>query len=372
MNLSKSLILILLIITTNLFAIDQLKILVAKNRKSLSLKTGRFKIFDEQVGDRLIQKYGRHTIKITLANRGDQKGLRIMGRFYPTSGVVIESKKGFLVKKKQLHFKLAVTRFKGMLFMINILPLEQYLAGIVNSEISSKWPLEAIKAQVVVSRTYALRKKIRNFTRPYDLNTSVLDQVYRGMRHVDQRSIDAVKATYGEVITYNHHLIQGFFFANSGGHTEDASYFAGRQLPYIKGKPDPYSLNMPRGKWSIKISQKRLTALLKRQNLIKGKLQGITAAKISSGDRWLKVKLISDKTVTIQGEHLRRLVGYNKLYSTKFTVTKRGNYFIFNGGGSGHGVGMSQWGAHNMAKGGKRYREIINFYYNHIKLMRIY
>ncbi len=325
------------------------------------------------VGDRLFSIKGRKKIIVKIEKKNDEYGLRILNTFYPTTSIIIESKKGFKINRKNLSFKLAVILYKKNLYAINVLPLEAYLAGIINSEISSKWPLESIKAQAVVSRTYAFRKKIKNRDKPYDLNTTVLDQVYKGITHIDRVSIDAVKETYGEIIVYNHRLIEAFFFAHSGGKTEDGSYFTGANVPYLRPVDDGiYVKDKPRSDWVYKIKLKSFFAKLKARSWIKGELEKIKIKKRSKSGRVLRMALVSDKIVTISGEKLRQLLGYNKIFSTNFKIKIKGKYLLIEGHGSGHGVGMCQWGAYGMAKAGKTYKQIIHKYFTNVKIIKAY
>ena len=332
-----------------------------------------FSIIDDMVGDKLFSVKGRRTIIVKIEKNNDEYGLRVLNKFYPTTSIIIESKNSFKINGRVLSFKLAVILYKGDLYAINILPLEAYLAGIINSEISSRWPIESIKAQAVVSRTYAFRKKIKNRFRPYDLNSTVLDQVYKGISNIDKVSIDAVKRTYGEVITYNHRLIEAFFFAHSAGKTEDGSYFTGANVPYLRPVNDSkYVKGRPRSNWTYKVKLKYFMNKLKSRNWIKGELQKIKITKRSKSNRILRMSLISKKTVNISGENLRQLLGYNKLFSTNFKIIVKGKYLIIKGKGSGHGVGMCQWGAYGMAKAGKGYKEIIHKYFTDVKIIKAY
>jgi stage II sporulation protein D len=370
--LFKIIFLILISFTIFSYESEKVSILIEKSKK-ISFFASNFSISDEMVGDRLFSSKKEKKIIVEIQKRDNEYGLKVLNTFYPTTSIIIESEKGFKINNKKLSFKLAVILYKEDLYAVNVLPLEAYLAGIINSEISSKWPIESIKAQAVVSRTYAFRKKIKNREKPYDLNTTVLDQVYKGITHIDKVSIDAVKQTYGEVITYNHRLIEAFFFAHSGGKTEDGSYFNGIDVPYLKPRDDSeYVKDKPRSNWSYKIKLKDFTNRLKSKNWIKGEIDKIKIIKRSKSKRVLKLAFISDKTVTISGENLRQLLGYNKLFSTNFKIKKSGKYLIIEGHGSGHGVGMCQWGAFGMAKAGKTYKDIIHKYFTDVEIIKAY
>ncbi len=360
--------------TITLSSNQDINILVGKNPKKVEIISKKFTVYDENVGDKIFSFDESKKIVIENATVNEKEPtLKIFDKKYPTTGVIIESDDNYSVFGKKLKFKLAVILFKNELYVINILPLESYLEGIINSEISSSWPIETIKAQVVASRTYALRKKIYNFTLPYDLNTTVLDQVYKGISIIDQTSVDAVKETYGEVITYNNELIEAFFHSNSGGFTESSEIFNNIKLPYIESKQDDYSIGQPNSDWSFEINIKELTATLKKEKLIVGKLKKISIKERSKSGRVLKAEITSDKNVIINGDYFRRIIGSSKFLSSKFGIElKNKNILRVEGIGYGHGVGMSQWGAFQMGKSGKKYKEILNFYYEKIKIKKIY
>ncbi len=360
--------------TINLSSNQDINILVGKNPKKIEIISKNFTVYDENVGDKIFSFDESKKIIIENATINEKEPtLKIFDKKYPTTGIIIESEDYYSVFGKKLKFRLAVVLFKNELYVINILPLESYLEGIINSEISSKWPMETIKAQVVASRTYALRKKIYNYTLPYDLNTTVLDQVYKGISIIDQTSVDAVKETYGEVITYNNELIEAFFHSNSGGFTESSEIFNNIKLPYIESKEDEFSIGQPSSNWSFEINIKDLTSTLKKEKLITGKLKKITIKERSKSGRVLKAEIISDKTIVINGDYFRRIIGSSKFLSSKFGIElKNKNILLIEGIGYGHGVGMSQWGAFQMGKSGKNYKEILSFYYEKIKIKKIY
>ncbi|MBN2694254.1 SpoIID/LytB domain-containing protein [bacterium] len=353
---------------------EDISILVAGKQNTISIKATDFTIIDERVGDILYKSKKTESIKFQYI-KGDENrtGIKFNNRFYPTEGFIIESPNEFYINGKKLKFKLSIVIFNNTLYAINILPVESYLAGIINAEISSKWPIEAIKAQSVVSRTFALRKKIYNFTKPYDLDSSVLDQVYKGISIIDEQSVKAVRETYGEVLVYQNQLIQAFFHANSAGYTEGAEYFAGNRLPYLISVKDPYSLNKPRDSWSYQIKISELEKTLLNLYKIGGKIKKISIKEQNERGRVMKLLIETTQTsYTITGEHFRRALGYTNIFSTKFKLFLSKEILRVEGSGSGHGVGMSQWGAFEMAKQDKRYKEILNFYFTNVRVLKMY
>ena len=354
-------------------ATEYIKILVKTSKNSISFNASNFTIIDERVKDVLFSSNKKKKITVKIKTKDKQDGIVVLGKFYPTTGIIVESKNIFTVDKKKLKFKLLVTTYNEKLYLINLLPIESYLAGIIHTEISPNWPTEAIKAQIVVSRTYALRKKFKNLYRPYDLGTTVLDQVYKGMAKITIHSTRLVASTFGEVISYRHELIEAFFHSNSGGLTEEGTYFSGVEVPYLKTTNDlKYLKGAPKTNWTYKIKIKKFSYYLRKANLVKGELHKISVIKRSKAGRVLKLQLFSKKIKTISGEKLRSIIGYIKIPSTKFTISINSKYLIIKGKGFGHGVGMSQWGAYGMAKAKKDYKTIIHKYFKNVKIIQMY
>jgi stage II sporulation protein D len=137
---------------------------------------------------------------------------------------------------------------KGLL-VVNQLQLEEYLVGLINCEISSAWPIEAVKAQAVIARTYALNRKEARKKAFYHLESSVIDQVYDGCLIEDSRAMRAVSETAGEVLTYKGSIIQAFYHSNCGGKTEASENVWGASLPYLMGVECVYCLTSTNGIW---------------------------------------------------------------------------------------------------------------------------
>jgi stage II sporulation protein D len=252
---------------------------------------------------------------------------------------------------------------KGIL-VVNELPLEEYLVGLINCEVSSSWPIEAVKAQAVIARTYALyRKKIRKHE-PYHLESSVLDQVYDGCLIEDSRAKRAVSETAGEVLTYNGAIIQAFYHSNCGGKTEASKNVWGVSLPYLKGVTCEYCLGNPSSSWEQKLELKDIEEKLRAAGF---KVSGVTDIRPgvrNNRGRLKNVVVVSARgDVTLAGDQFRKVLGYSVIKSTNFTVKISGDNVIFNGTGYGHGVGLCQWGAKQRALNGFVYTEILSYYY---------
>jgi len=260
---------------------------------------------------------------------------------------------------------------KGIL-AVNELPLEDYLVGLINCEISSLWPIEAVKAQAVIARSYAIYQKDNRKGALYHLESSVMDQVYNGADIEDSRAARAVQETAGEVLVYSGNVIQSFYHANCGGHTEAAVNVWGANLPYLQGVDCKYCLNTPPARWELTLSLKKIESLLKGAGHSLGSLQEIRVGRLNRSGRIPTLTLVSGRGESVLSTvSFRKAIGYGTLKSTNFTIRQKGDEITFYGAGNGHGVGLCQWGSKQRAADGFSYREILNYYYPGVRLERL-
>lgn len=259
---------------------------------------------------------------------------------------------------------------KGLL-VVNELPLEDYLVGLINCEISSQWPIEAVKAQAVIARTYALYQKDARKGAPYHLESSVLDQVYEGCDIEDSRAARGVRETAGEVLAHDGSIIQAFYHSSCGGRTEAAENVWGFPLPYMQGVDCKYCVNVPSVRWSQTLGLSRLEdALRSAGNRVAG-LRDIRIIRRNKSGRIVELLLDSDQgRVAVSGVNFRKAVGYSVIKSTNFVLKVSGDDVVFSGTGYGHGVGLCQWGSKNRAMEGFSYREILSYYYPGTRLVK--
>lgn len=260
------------------------------------------------------------------------------------------------------------------LMVIDELPLEDYLVGIINNEISSKWPEESIKAQAVIARTYAIYVRAKKNDTPYDIEGSVLGQVYSGAAAEDGAAMKAVAATAGEILTYGGEPALTVYHSNAGGMTASSKDVWRSDYPYLRPVGSPYDEHAPRYSWNFSIDVKTLGDRLRDAGFDVGEPEAIEPAVVTDSGRVKSVAIRErgGRKVLLTGENLRKAVGYGKLRSTLFEVRKDGNAFFFSGRGSGHGVGLSQWGAKGMAGDGYTYREILRHYYPGTEIEKVY
>ena len=290
------------------------------------------------------------------------KQLSVNGKV--VSSLVISAPAVAIVNGKGYRGAIEITPVERGLLVVNELPLEEYLVGLINCEISSVWPLEAIKAQAVVARSFALYQKEARKGAPYHLESSVVDQVYDGCTVEDARSAFGVKETAGEVVTFNGAVAPAFFHSNCGGHTEAVEQVWSAKLPYLSGVPCRYCLDVPTASWDVTLSLAKIEALLKAGGVSVPGLRDIKTGFLNKSGRLSTVRLTTAKgNQELPAISFRKALGSTVIRSTNFEVTISGNSARFTGKGYGHGVGLCQWGARSRAAEGFSYREILAYYY---------
>ena len=280
--------------------------------------------------------------------------------------------------------------------IINELPVEEYLKAVVPSEMPASYELEALKAQAVCARTYAYRQ-MENYGYPeYEahVNDSTAYQVY-GNAKSQKSTNQAIKSTKGQAVYYQGEMAMTYYYSTSCGKTTDIRAWGtkkGEKNAYlkavkVKGKQGYYEKNLPWYRWSAEISQSELSNLI-GLNTGKdiGQVKDIEVTKRGGGDVALEIKVTGgDGNLTVKTENkIRKALGgagyrivlqdgsvtksRELLPSAFFTIEKSGDMFVIKGGGFGHGIGMSQNGANEMAKQGKNYREILELFYQDIEI----
>jgi stage II sporulation protein D len=297
--------------------------------------------------------YGADTIKVLIINDVYSK--------VPAKDEKIEkmgSVKGdLLVFGSRFSGNIEVWKGDGGLYLINELPLEDYVKEVVMSEVSSTWDMEALKVQAVLSRTYGIYQKMMNGNSLFHITSSVLNQVYKG-NSSDARAAYAVEETAGEILTYNGRPIEPFYHSTCGGRTENPEEVFGKSYPYLKSVELNDEIS-PYWAWEKRIP---LTEIEKALNI--SGIKEITVKSHTSTGRVKELTIVYDSGIaTIKATDFRKTLGWSVIPSTNFTVTKDEESMIFEGKGYGHGVGLCQWGALQMAREGKNYKEILSFFY---------
>ncbi len=260
---------------------------------------------------------------------------------------------------------------KGMA-VINNLPLESYLVGLVNGEIDSRWPPEAVKAQVVAARTFALYRMKENQAL-YDVRDDIGDQVYPGAVNEDRKAKKAVKTTRGLALYYDDELLPAFYHSSCGGRTADVADVWGTGHPALKSVICGDCDEAPRSRWQAVMGKGQLQTILDSLYPGMGPVSSVGVHRRFPDGRVAVMALnTADSRVLVSAGDFRREAGYMTLLSTMFTIRGEGGKVIFEGRGFGHGVGLCQWGARGAAERGLSYKQILGKYYPGAVIKKVY
>ena len=257
---------------------------------------------------------------------------------------------------------------------IETIPLEEYIVGVLAGEMPINFDIEALKAQAVASRSYALKRIEYNKDKEYDVVDSILNQVYLDNEYLKKawgnnyvKNINklrkAVNATIDEYLSYNSLVVDALFFSTSNGYTEDSQAVFNFECDYLKSVESPWDSEVS----SAYLTNKTLSLkeFYQKLNLPYNKNLNVEILKRSSTNRILLLKINNQE---FKGTDL-----YSKLSlrSTDFTITLLGDNVKITTKGYGHGVGMSQYGALGMAKKGYTYQEILKHYYKNTFITKL-
>ena len=309
-----------------------------------------------------------------------------------------------------------VKRFHSSdLTVINYLDIEEYLYGVVPKEMPAEWDIEALKAQAIAARNFAVMHLGDYEDIGFDLTNDISSQVYGGVEAENLRSNQAVDETKGLLLKYNDYIAATYYHANSGGQTENVENVWQSEVPYLKGIVDEYSENVRNSSWEKTYTLSQISARLEKAGYNVGQVYDVIPVSVSENNRVLELLFKGTKgEVTLEKGDTRKTFGYfdiksmwfeikkgnevniinnKKYYSDSITSQKiitasgtknlsdystydfydgksvksienSGSNITFKGKGFGHGIGMSQWGAKVMAERGHTYEDILLHYYS--------
>lgn len=306
-------------------------------------------------------------LKKTVSVSCNDQELMVNGETFPVDSLTFSNQEQqFSWQNKRLHGSVTVQRWNGSkCALINILPLEEYLAGLLNSEISTSWPAETLKAQAIAARTYALEasEKAQQQNKPYDLRATVMDQVYNGAHVNDARGQDAVAATRGMILKTNGKLQPVFYHSCCGGQTE-YPHNAWNRNDRSAVVLDRFCERAPKVTWELRLPLQQFVSTLQSNGIEVASISDVSTLQNIDSPRVDQVMLNDGNKLTmVKATDLRKYLGYSDLKSTWFNVGLEKNQIVFAGRGYGHGVGMCQWGAKKMAEEGHTFEQILTFYY---------
>lgn len=248
---------------------------------------------------------------------------------------------------------------------IETIPLEKYVASVLAGEVHHSWPMEALKAQAIAARTYAMLRMKDRKANSYHVQNSVSDQVFKSKP--SEIFIKAALETSGVVLTVDKDLAETSFHSTCGGKTANAKSVWGRGYRHLEGGNCGYCAASPTYTWETDIS---LSDVEKKFGQSINRIKIISRTKDGRVDA---MQLAGSKKQSITGHEFRMAISPMKVKSTLITsISLDENRIHIKGGGFGHGVGMCQYGALGMAKAGKNYRDILRHYYPGTELKRFY
>ncbi|MBX9877479.1 MAG: SpoIID/LytB domain-containing protein [Candidatus Obscuribacterales bacterium] len=249
--------------------------------------------------------------------------------------------------------------------VINLVDLEDYLLSVLPSEMPSQWHPEALKAQAIAARSYAMANLGKHATDGYDVKANTEDQVYTGVAQETEAGNLAVAQTQGIVLKQFGKIITAYFHSGGGGHTEAPESVWGGARSYLQSVPD-FDDASPKFSWLQDSSTDALEETLRKNKVDVGSLLNIEILSRSDAMRVQKMLISGSKAArVVSGEQFRRFLA---LPSTKFNVGVEAGRYVFAGRGFGHGLGLSQWGAKALAENGYNAPQILKYYYKDVML----
>ncbi len=254
----------------------------------------------------------------------------------------------------------------GALRLVHPVDLEQYVAAVVQHEYGLDDD-EGTRAMAIAARTYVLYTR-GQLSPDYDVVDHVGSQVFAGVEGVSPRARAAAEATRGQVLVWQGRLARAVYSASNGGvAASNQDVWTGGAVPYLQSHPDPADRVSPHRAWQTELPRRRVLAAL--SDAFGRGVKGFVVESRSDDGRVARVTLQRDggREQTVSGQQFRMTLsdkfGVTTLRSTLFDVRREGDAYVFEGRGFGHGVGLSQWGAHARALDGEKADEILAFYY---------
>lgn len=311
----------------------------------------------------------KSTISISNGN------INIGNKHYTNSELRITSQRDGEIEVNNVRYRGEIRisqQCNNKLSIVEEIDLESFIAGVLGSEMPPSWNEEALRAQAVTARTYAMYKKKVRRDDVYHLD--MLELAYKGVAGETPRLNTIVQETRGVVMVYNWNIFPAYFHSTCGGHTEDIKHVFGKEsIPPLSGVVCNYCNNSKHSYWSADISKTAIEKKLREANVPVSSISTIKVINPGAGDHGSKVEIASaNGSKEMNANDFRLLVGPNHLFSTAFQSRSTGKSITFSGKGWGHGVGLCQYGAQTMAQKGFKWTAIVKHYYPKIELVRVY
>ena len=264
-----------------------------------------------------------------------------------------------------------ITENNNSLTVVNTLPLDEYIMGVVPRETFPAWPPAALRAQAVAARTFAVSHMPNGKNKQYDI-VSPTHQLYGGATAETPFTTKAVLDTQGEILTYNGKVLCTFFYTCCGGKTEEAKNIFPTIKEYPHAVDSPYCKGTKHYSWSYSVALPNCSQKLRKAGkYLPGQIRSVKIIKRFKSGRAAKIKFSSKtKSVVVTGEECRKILGYNNIRSTLFKIRIKNGRLQFVGRGWGHGVGLCQWCSEVMAEKGFDYEQILKHFYPGTEIQR--
>jgi stage II sporulation protein D len=303
---------------------------------------------------------------------GDAPGeLVVDGRRWGAAAAAFTGETNLRVDGRELSRWVEIRRTRAGLAVVEVLAMEDYVAGVVSGETPLTFPPEARRAQAVAARTFALVRKLDAVSagRGWDLGATVVSQVFVGAGAADAGAKEAAASTAGQVLVLDHAPVETYFHSSCGGRTEDGLSALGRGYEYLPSVACGRCDGAPGALWRQVLPAEEV-----------GRAAGLGRAATSvqvvertPSGRSARVEVAAgSRRVTLGAADLRQRLGWSRLRSLAFDVEPVKGGFAFDGKGSGHGAGLCQWGAAGFAREGMGYREILAHYYPGTEIVVMY
>lgn len=351
-------------IPANIEDFQLLRVSVATGEPEVTVATDEpFEVFDGD-GNALFE--GQRIVSTSV--RVKDQAIQFGGQIFRDIPITIQSRgDGIQVGNRQ--YRNAITMWpevSGNVFIINDILVDDYLKGVLPWEANPKWPIEALKAQAVASRTYAMFRALQRRHEPYDLSNTVMSQVYKGKQIENETTDFAIETTRGQILTYQGKIFPAYFHSTCGGQTTAAHHvWPVTPSPVLQGTLCNFCEASKHYAWHRKFTEDEIINKLNQNGYKFTEIDRLLVKNVDNSGRAQIIQVqYGKKEIDLKANDFRIWVDPMEFKSTKIeSLKKSGNTFLVFGHGWGHGVGMCQYGMKRLAELGYSYEQILEYYY---------
>ena len=353
---------------------ESIRVAVVRQDSQVDLQIhGRFTIRTLHTGDAVHEGRRLAPTAVRALPNGLALGREVLP--YPSVRIETASDAAISLNGKRLRGTLEIVRQEdGTLLVVNHVDLEDYLRGVLSKEAPDYWPQEALKAIAIAARTYALYQRFTKEAAEYDVTGDVMSQDYGGRSAEKSATTRAVKLTAGLIIMHRNTLFPAFYHSTCGGVTEHARVMGKYDLaPLHGGVVCSFCSSSPFYSWRRRLSKADVAwALRNSPHGSVGPVREMRVTQRTPSGRIQRLVIVgSQRSVWLTGYDFRALFGFDRIRSPLVSILAVDDGFILDGHGWGHGVGMCQWGAGELARRGVSAAEILAYYYPGSELVHV-